>query len=276
MGNLLFYIFVVLVILIPFLYRIVRTGSITFFKNSTDFASDLNYQKAEKIRIIQVLIGFIYLVFHGSIFWGWLNIGLFIFITFSISLIIEIIGSKTGLIFGGKYNYNSNLTPGRTVLNVPVLIPIAWIILTYMSFNLYCLISGLGPEIILNKTSNVYIVPCLILMFLDMILDPIAVNEGRWSWNNKFRYYDVPLMNFVGWFITSFLVFFVFSKVSFPTVLEERAPDIVQYAPGLLFIFVQLIAVRPCIERNLKLPAILGMILSLFYILIILTNTYSV
>ena len=83
-------------------------------------------------------------------------------------------------------------------------------------------------------------------------------------------------MNFVGWFITSFLVFFVFSKVSFPTVLEERAPDIVQYAPGLLFIFVQLIAVRPCIERNLKLPAILGMILSLFYILIILTNTYSV
>ena len=46
--------------------------------------------------------------------------------TLIVSLTLEIIGSKTGYIFGGKYHYNQENTPGYVIFGIPVLIPIAW------------------------------------------------------------------------------------------------------------------------------------------------------
>ena len=50
------------VILIPFLYRIIRTGKVSLFNTENDFGLDINYQKAEKIRIFQVIIVCLYLI----------------------------------------------------------------------------------------------------------------------------------------------------------------------------------------------------------------------
>lgn len=270
MDDFFFYFFTIILVLVPFLYRKIRTGSLSFITHSTDFGPDLNYQKAEKVRIIQVLIGSIYLVFHGSLFWGWLNIFLFIVTTFFISLVLEIAGSKTGMLFGGEYRYNFKLTPGPVIFNIPIVIPIAWVLITYMSFNLYCFINNFKPEILINTDTSIYIIPSLMTMFLDLVLDPIAVNEQRWSWRKKGLYYGVPLLNFSGWFITSFLIYFIFSKFSFSTLEFKNSTKLISYAPGIVFIFIHLIASRPCFERNLKIPGILGLVLSLFYLLVII------
>ena len=61
------------VILVPFLYRIIRTGKVSLFNKKNDFGLDINYQKAEKFRIFQVLIVCLYLIYHSSIYWGWFN-----------------------------------------------------------------------------------------------------------------------------------------------------------------------------------------------------------
>jgi putative membrane protein len=46
----------------------------------------------------------------------------------------------------------------------------------------------------------------IIAVVLDLFIDPIAVSAGYWVWLVKGTvYYEIPLLNFVGWFVLMFL-----------------------------------------------------------------------
>jgi putative membrane protein len=46
----------------------------------------------------------------------------------------------------------------------------------------------------------------IIAVVLDLFIDPIAVRTGYWVWSVKGTvYYEIPLLNFVGWFVLMFL-----------------------------------------------------------------------
>lgn len=46
----------------------------------------------------------------------------------------------------------------------------------------------------------------IIAVVLDLFIDPIAVRAGYWVWLVKGTvYYEIPLLNFVGWFVLMFL-----------------------------------------------------------------------
>lgn len=46
----------------------------------------------------------------------------------------------------------------------------------------------------------------IIAVLLDLFIDPVAVKTGYWVWFVKGTvYYDIPLLNFVGWFVLMFL-----------------------------------------------------------------------
>jgi bisanhydrobacterioruberin hydratase len=42
-------------------------------------------------------------------------------------------------------------------------------------------------------------------MVIDLVLDPAAVKLGFWQWNDPGFYYGVPLVNFLGWILTSLI-----------------------------------------------------------------------
>ena len=263
--NILYLILFLFVIFIPFSYRFIRTGNIPFNKNKFIFNLDANYQKAEKIRVFQVLILFLFLLYHGSIFWGIANISIFITITFMFSMLMEIIGEKTGIIFGGKYKYNLELTPGPSLFEIPFVIPIAWVMLTYMSYNLFCFLGSFDLGQIINNNMNFSILPCIMMVFLDLILDPIAVDEKRWEWEIEGYYYGVPILNFFGWFINCFIIWIFFSYFSIPFQTSSNNVETLTHLPGLIFIFIHLAASRPCFERNLKFPGYFAIFLTILY-----------
>ena len=63
---------------IPFAYRYVRTQRISLFVDTTSQISiDKNYIIAEKIRVVQVVLGAIFFLIHGTLFWGFINIVIF-------------------------------------------------------------------------------------------------------------------------------------------------------------------------------------------------------
>ena len=163
----------------------VRTGSFSLYKKKIFFGLDPNYQKAEKIRVFQVLTLFLFLVYHGSIFWG-------------------------------KYKYNLELTPGPSLLGIPIVIPIAGVMLTYMSYNLFCFLGSYSLDQIINNNTKLFIIPCIMMVLVDSVLDPIAVDEKRWEWNNKGPYYGVLLLIFFGWFMNCFIIWLCFSYFFFP------------------------------------------------------------
>lgn len=43
----------------------------------------------------------------------------------------------------------------------------------------------------------------LLLVCLDLVLDPGAVAMGFWAWENPGAYYGVPFVNFLGWVLTA-------------------------------------------------------------------------
>ena len=238
-------------------------GKLAWFIDKDQFGEDTNYIKAEKIRILQIILGYGYFLFHGSIFWGWINMALFVSIAILVSTTNEIIGSKYGLIFGGKYHYDQTLTPGPMIYNIPLLIPIVWSGLIYMGYSY----SSFLTDQIITVDSFISGMPLIIatgllLVVLDMVLDPIAVDEKRWSWEFPGVYYGIPLLNFFGWFLTVAIILSIFFLIHIPVNDHNGTSFLFKYSPSIFFAILPAIAARPCYERGLKVPGHIGLSLS--------------
>lgn len=259
---------------VPFVYRYIRIGKLGWFVKSTPHLSiDKNYNIAEKFRVVQVVLGSIFFFIHGIVFWGFINMIIFLFITIIISLLAEIIGSKTGYIFGGKYQYNKDNTPGYIVYGVPLLIPIAWFGIIYMCMNFCYYITNINFPFESSFNHYFIILTAILVVFLDFVLDPIAVDEKRWEWDSPGIYYGVPILNFFGWLIVTVVVLFLFEQLFQPVIISIFSySSLFQYAPGLLFIFLPIIASRPCFERGLVIPGYIGVITSFLYFFIVINK----
>ena len=105
-------------------------------------------------------------------------------------LAAEAVGVRTGYPFGG-YSYAGTLGP--EVLDVPVVVPLAW---TMMAYPVLLAARRLGRRL-------APVVGGLGLMAWDMFLDPQMVDDGHWTWTNpdpSLPAIDgIPLTNFAGW-----------------------------------------------------------------------------
>ena len=113
----------------------------------------------------------------------------------------------------------------------------------------------------------------IFVVLLDLVLDPLAVDEKRWSWESSGIYYGVPLLNFFGWLLVPILVLLIFHQYSQPLIVTvDSFSALFQYFPAILFIVLPIIASRPCFERDLKIPGYLGIILSAIYFLLVMNK----
>ncbi len=117
---------------------------------------------------------------------------IYIFIVFIIGMSAEIIGVHTQKLFG-EYYYTNTL--GFSILKVPLIIGINWVVLTYCTAKI--------TNQFLNKHTFLNIVIGAILMvLLDVLLEFFAVKHQLWIW--KDRTYP-SIQNFAGWFFVSLL-----------------------------------------------------------------------
>jgi len=267
-------IFFILIVSIPFLYRLVRIGRIGWFeKKTSSLRVDKNYITAEKLRTIQVLLGALFFIIHGALVWGFFNIAIFLIITIIVSLFLEIIGSKTGYVFGGKYHYNSDNTPGFILFGIPVLIPIAWFGIIYMSINFCNYVTNVRFPFENSINYFFIILTAIFVMLLDLVLDPLAVDEKRWNWELPGIYYGIPILNFFGWLLVPLLILLIFQYCSYPVIKIISSYSVLfQYSPGTLFIFLPIIASRPCFERGLIIPGYVGVITTFTYLVIAISR----
>ncbi len=129
----------------------------------------------------------------------------FIFIS---GFIIEIVGVKTGKIFG-FYEYGLGL--GIKLWEVPLTIGLNWLVL------IIC--TGTLVELLFNSSNNknVLIVivksifASILLTALDILIEPVAILQDFWHWKLNV----IPLQNYIAWFIISFLMQFIFYILPF-------------------------------------------------------------
>jgi carotene biosynthesis associated membrane protein len=157
------------------------------------------------------LLAFTFALQHGSQNLGWKRTLLLLVLTFAISLLFECVGVATGWVYGG-YHYTDKLGPKFLGL-VPLLIPVAWFMMTYPS---YVIANHLVPSI---KSVQVWrlgvaAIGALVMTAWDLAMDPMMVAGGHWVWEEPGAYFGIPLQNYLGWWLTTFVTFWLFLSLA--------------------------------------------------------------
>jgi uncharacterized membrane protein len=131
---------------------------------------------------------------------GIINAISFIIVTGLFSAIMDFISSFV------VHNYEY---PGQSRLWVFTFIFFGWIsVCASCLFLAEGILAHPGHDLMSQKKLwwQVPTLTAIIAVLLDLFIDPVAVKTGYWVWFVKGTvYYDIPLLNFVGWFVLMFL-----------------------------------------------------------------------
>jgi bisanhydrobacterioruberin hydratase len=144
---------------------------------------------------------------HASLSLSVQRAALLAFLAFAVSLAAEYSGTLWHLPFGYQYSYNSALEPRFGGL-VPVCVPLLWFVLSYAPVvflrRMRVRAAGrLNPIRFLVKVG----LCSLYLVATDLVLDPLGVWSGAWTWTEAGPYYGTPLLNFAGWMLVGTAIF---------------------------------------------------------------------
>lgn len=117
-----------------------------------------------------------------------------LFVTF-LGFGVEVLGVKSGAIFGSYYYGNSF---GFKLFSVPLLIGINWGILLYATAQLSTFKNGF-----FNALFGAFL-----MVFLDFFIEQNASKFDFWYWENNV----IPFQNYMAWFIISFLFNLIVQK----------------------------------------------------------------
>ncbi len=143
---------------------------------------------------------------------------LFFVACFVVGIAVEYIGISTGALFG-NYEYGTVLGPG--IQNVPFIIGINWFIIIYCcGIAVHSLLSNLSAKLSNNivqpsplmRTLSIIVDGATLAVFLDWLIEPVAVKLGYWQWLGDG---EIPMYNYISWFAVSMLLLLVFQKLSF-------------------------------------------------------------
>ena len=120
-------------------------------------------------------------------------------IVFILGLAVEIIGVNYKFVFG-EYSYGKAL--GLKLFNTPLVMGINWLNLSLGSFGIISFFT--------EKKFLLILLSSLLMVSLDYIIEPIAINLDFWSWQNV----SVPIHNYIGWFFCAIIaqILIVFSE----------------------------------------------------------------
>jgi putative membrane protein len=148
------------------------------------------------------------------------NLSFYIFFAacFVIGILVEIIGTSTGWLFG-EYAYGVVLGPG--IFSVPFIIGINWFIIIYCcGVSIQMLLTRLTAKLSEQtglpaksiQTLSVVIDGATLAVMLDWLIEPVAVKLGYWKW---LQTGDIPFYNYVCWFIISMVLLLLFKRLDF-------------------------------------------------------------
>jgi len=163
-------------------------------------------QTRTAFTILTVTMFFLTSALHAYLNRGIVWTASFLGITLGFGWLIEVIGTATQFPFG-DYFYADALGPA--LLGVPIVIPMAW---SMMSYPILLAVQRLFPS-----SFGVALAGGWLLFSWDLFLDPQMIGEGYWVWNDA-RWTlpgidGVPLQNFLGWLLSGFILMWLLDRL---------------------------------------------------------------
>lgn len=148
----------------------------------------------------------VFALLHGAKYYGWRSILTFLALTLVIGNALENVGVRFGFPFG--HYYFTDLM-GPKLLSVPIMLGLAYVGMAYLSWSLALLILGDVQKPWADRQVVILpVVAALIMVAWDFSMDPVWATILRaWVWTKGGAYFGVPLSNFVGWYLTVYVIF---------------------------------------------------------------------
>ena len=146
-------------------------------------------------------------ILHSA--WGWRR-AVFVFgVVAGLAYFAELLGVSFGVPFG-KYHYTGLLQP--QVAGVPILIPLAWLMLLPPAWAIAQLITRSS-----GRSFKFLLVSALAFTAWDLFIDPQMVAWGFWHWDSPGQYFGIPWNNYLGWFLVSALLTYIANPTEIPS-----------------------------------------------------------
>ncbi|MFO8061852.1 MAG: carotenoid biosynthesis protein [bacterium] len=124
----------------------------------------------------------------------------FVAVTWTITFFVEVLGVKTGAVFG-QYRYGNSL--GLQIMDVPLIIGLNWVILIMASCDF---IMQYEDRIFMGAVFAGIMTVCL-----DLFIEPVAIRLDYWHWSSGMP----PMKNYAAWFIITFIIALVYQKLQY-------------------------------------------------------------
>jgi putative membrane protein len=176
---------------------------------------------------------------------GWKRTGLFFAVVWLTAFVCEFSSTRTGIPFGWYHYTGSTVGQELYLSNVPFMDSLSFTMLLYAS---YCFaLSFLLPSHGMSARKNPFsrnaqllaltldrsvrtgwpacLLTALFFVFLDMVIDPVALRGDRWFLGKIYYYPDpglhfgVPVANYVGWAVVGVIALLIYFR------LDRRLPE---------------------------------------------------
>ena len=208
------------------------------------------------VGIINTLLLVAFALLHGALQYGGKGIAIFLVVCLVVSNVFENCSILTGFPFG-HYYYTDVLGP--KLFLVPVAIGGAYFGAGYLSWTV--------SQVLLGRTKGAIdtfarwtlpVVASFLMTSWDFTLDPSASTvDHYWIWQNGGGFFGVPFQNYMGWLLTVFIFFAIFSGY----VASRRAagsPQVTRLAPAFwaqTIVMYALLGLRPVLAFLASTPA---------------------
>lgn len=226
----------------------------------------------ESMTAITTALGFGFALTHGASQFGWKKILVFMATCLTITLAFESIGVATGKIYGG-YHYSNTLGPKFLGL-VPYIIPLAWFMMIYPAL---VMAQHLARSSRLRKWKMPVVAAMggFMMTAWDLVMDPVMVSAGHWVWDGPASsrfFFGIPIQNFLGWWVTSVVIFLVFFFITRKYPASGRPET---GLPVLMYATVGFSSILSATLSGLPGPALVGLLAMLPWVLAGILNKYT-
>lgn len=157
---------------------------------------------------MHVLPALAFALVHGALRYRVRNSIAFVLLFLIVGNVIENLGVATGFPFG-HYYFTDGMGP--KLFQVPIFLGLAYVGLGYISWVL--------AEILVKDANSrranvlrVAAVAAVIMTSWDLSQDPVwSTVLHLWTWTTGGAYFGVPSSNFLGWLLTTFLIYLCFA-----------------------------------------------------------------
>ncbi len=123
----------------------------------------------------------------------------------------------------GNYVYGNTL--GFKLNEIPLMIGVNWFLLVYSA-------GVFTQNLPIKEVWLKIIISCLLLVLLDLLIEPIAIRFDYWHWQTGY----VPIKNYVGWMVVSLPLLLVFQYFNFR--FQNRVAPALLIVQFLFFAFL--------------------------------------